>query len=77
MAFLLDTEYLVYDTNANLDMISVVATSKSKDIAESIAVKMHVASGYTRDLLVYNPAKQTVIGILSEETKYMNDPNAL
>ena len=77
MAFLFDTEYFVYDTNANMEMISIVATSKSKDLAESIAVKMHVASGYARDLLVYNPANHTCVGILSEETKYMNDPGAL
>lgn len=69
---MLDARYTVWETNADNEEIRNYYIGDSRDIAESLAVKLFVKSGYRKDMMVTvrRGGETEIHGTLfSEETK--------
>ncbi len=47
-----DARYTVWETNADLEEIRNFYIGDSRDIAESLAVKLYTKSGYRKDYMI-------------------------
>jgi hypothetical protein len=49
---MLDARYTVWETNADLEEVRNFYIGDSRDIAESLAVKLYVKFGYRKDYMI-------------------------
>ncbi len=53
--------YEVYITNADHEQLVIKHQGFSRDIAESVMIKLHTVSGFDLDLMLYNKTKDVIV----------------
>ena len=49
---MLDARYTVWETNADLEQVKKFYTGGSRDIAETLAVRLYTKSEYRKDIMI-------------------------